>query len=73
MMYMMRPVPPKSKQAAEPLTRTEEVQIAGEAQCDPRTVRRALRGDLVRPLTLDRIRAVLAKRGLLHKLKTSRG
>jgi hypothetical protein len=40
--------------------------VAVDAEVDPRTVQRLLRGDRVLPLTAQRIRRALANRGLEH-------
>lgn len=43
------------------MTREQVMQIAGSAQCDPRTVEAYYRGDKVRPLLKDRIEAAAKK------------
>jgi len=40
-------------------------ELAVAASCDPRSIRRRLRGDVVRGVAGHRIEAVLAERGLL--------
>lgn len=50
------------------LSRSDELVVAGEAKCDPRTLRKALAGERVQPMTLERIREVLVTRGMGHLL-----
>jgi hypothetical protein len=52
------------------LTAHEERTIAVDALVDPRTVRKAIAGDYVRPMSLARIRAALDARFLGHLLPT---
>jgi len=44
------------------------LEIAAESECDPRSVRRRLRGERVRGLAGDRIDRTLARRGLLAEV-----
>lgn len=46
------------------MTNVEVLRVAGEAGCDPRTVRRYERGDTVKPMVGERIRAAMKKLGL---------
>ena len=43
-------------------------QLAVEARCDPRTIKKVLRGDPVRGSVADRAREALAKAGYLDAL-----
>jgi hypothetical protein len=49
----------------KPLSSAQVLTIAGEAEADPRTVRRVMRGKPTRGLTSERILRVLRRRGLL--------
>ena len=57
-----------SHQPQRKLTAFELRQIAVAALVDPRTVRKALAGHLVQPMTRVRIRAALDEHGLGHLL-----
>ena len=46
------------------MTNVEVLRVAGEAGCDPRTVRRYERGDPVKSMVGDRIKAALKKLGI---------
>lgn len=51
-----------------PLSMFEKREIALRALVDNRTLERALAGEAIRPLGLERIRRALAERGLEHLL-----
>lgn len=55
------------------LSRADELSIAGAALCDPRTVRRAIAGEHVQPMTRERIATALRARGFEHLLPKDNG
>jgi hypothetical protein len=52
----------------ESLSSLQRKRLALSALCDERTLRRALRGEAMQPMTAERIRRALASEGLLHLL-----
>jgi hypothetical protein len=53
------------------LSAFDERRVAVAGHVDPRTLRKALEGEVVSPMTLSRIRAALAQLGLLDLLPSS--
>ena len=43
------------------MTNAEVLRVAGEAECDPRTVRRYERGDPVKPMVEERIKSAMKR------------
>jgi hypothetical protein len=52
----------------DPLSSLQRRRLALSALVDERTLRRALRGEPMQPMTAERIRRALASEGLLHLL-----